>query len=721
MKKRGFLLAVVLSAAMLAGGAGAYTLSPQEAYAAAPYSVSKAADGNWYYYENGRVKHIDTVAQNSNGWWVIRDGKVDFSYTGFAENSNGWWYCRGGKVQFGVNDVIQGTVKGENAWWHVVGGKVTFDETVAQNSNGWWHIQNGKVNFESYTVAQNTNGWWVIEGGKVNFSYTGFAENSNGWWYCQGGKVQFGVNNVIQGTVKGENAWWHVVGGKVIFDETVAQNSNGWWHIQNGKVNFNSNTVAHNSNGWWVIRGGKVDFSYNGMASNSNGMWKITGGRVTFNDNGVIQVGNVWYNLSGSKVVPGPTVEQNANGWWYIDREGKVDFTYNGIASNSNGSWLIQGGKVNFGYNGTYKEDSWLYEISGGKVTKKTDITPGGHEHVFDYLTTTRAEGKYGYACNECGKDITDYEDKYSCHGAFHTHLWYTYPSTVTCEICGETFHVHNWQWEKPIYSYGTDEILTEGYYQCSGCGSDMRDVGGEIEDISQWTTAYDFTNFDHEVLMGTFQDKGDPWELQGIRLISDKTSILTGEKLNLSVTYTPVSTSTSKVLTWSSSDPSVATVKDGVVTGLSEGKTTITATAANGVTNSMEITVTQVSHAVTDFSVLIDGKDVTDQSLTVNKGQECTLQIVTEGTTEPLYKVDFLETGYVTFYHGDKDYRGRFTVANYDTGVAGTTEIPDWDGKLDMVMSNILREDTTTTIGLTVQDQEGHKITHKVNLTIKR
>ncbi len=161
------------------------------------------------------------MAQNSNGWWVIRDGKVDFSYTGFAQNSNGWWYCQGGKVQFSRNDVIRGTVDGETAWWHVVGGKVTFDNTVAQNSNGWWHIQNGKVNFNSNTVAQNNNGWWYIKNGKVDFSFTGFASNQNGLWYIENGKVNFSANGFVTAS---DGMVYEVTNGSAVeFGEKVVE------------------------------------------------------------------------------------------------------------------------------------------------------------------------------------------------------------------------------------------------------------------------------------------------------------------------------------------------------------------------------------------------------------------------------------------------------------------------------------------------------------------
>ena len=304
----------------------------------------------WWHVVKGKVTYDDTVAKNSNGWWVIRDGKVDFTYNGFAENSNGWWYCEGGQVQFSVNDVIKGTVNGEKAWWYVVDGEVTFTETVAKNSKGWWHIQNGKVNFDSNTVAKNSKGWWVIRDGKVDFSYTGFAENKNGWWYCEDGKVQFGTSSVIKGSVIGKKAWWHVIKGEVTFDDTVAKNSKGWWVIRDGKVDFSYTGFAENKNGWWYCEDGKVQFGVNdvikGTVNDEYAWWHVVGGKVTFDE----------------------TVAKNIKGWWYIN-SGKVDFSFNGIATNNNGSWLCQNGKVNFDYSGTYIEDEFTYTINGGKVT----------------------------------------------------------------------------------------------------------------------------------------------------------------------------------------------------------------------------------------------------------------------------------------------------------------------------------------------------------------
>lgn len=218
-------------------------------------SDTKASDGNWYYYKDGKIAtNVTTVAKNKNGWFYVKNGKVDFSYTGIAKNENGWW--------------------------RIVKGKVDFDcNSVEKNENGWFYIRDGKVDFSYTGVAKNSNGWWRIEKGKVNFDFTGFAENHNGWWYLKDGKVDFGVNDIIKGTVKGVYAWWYVVEGKVTFTTTVAKNKNGWWYVKDGKVDFDYDGIAENKNGVWYIDNGKVDFDYTGKA---NVKVTVKDGKVSF-------------------------------------------------------------------------------------------------------------------------------------------------------------------------------------------------------------------------------------------------------------------------------------------------------------------------------------------------------------------------------------------------------------------------------------------------------
>ena len=46
---------------------------------------------------DGEVTFDNTVAKNSNGWWHIQKGKVNFDSNTVAKNSNGWWVIRNGK------------------------------------------------------------------------------------------------------------------------------------------------------------------------------------------------------------------------------------------------------------------------------------------------------------------------------------------------------------------------------------------------------------------------------------------------------------------------------------------------------------------------------------------------------------------------------------------------------------------------------------------------
>ncbi len=173
--------------------------------------------GDWYYVTGSKVQHNFTGLanyKNSNGWWYIKNGTVDFTHNGVDKNKNGWYYVTGGKVQFGYTGVAN--YKNANGWWYIKAGKVDFSaNTVAKNNNGWWYVTGGKVNF-GYTnrVAnyRNANGWWYIQGGKVDFSFSGIASNKNGTWYVKGGKVQLNFS----GTVRLNGRAYTIKNGKAV-------------------------------------------------------------------------------------------------------------------------------------------------------------------------------------------------------------------------------------------------------------------------------------------------------------------------------------------------------------------------------------------------------------------------------------------------------------------------------------------------------------------------
>lgn len=67
-----------------------------------------------------------------------------------------------------------------------------------------------------------------------------------------------------------------------------------------------------------------------------------------------------------------------------------------------------------------------------------------------------------------------------------------------------------------------------------------------------------------------------------GVTLTPDKATLNVGETQELTAVVAP-SNATNKTVTWASSDPAVATVKDGVVTAVGKGTATITVTTEDG------------------------------------------------------------------------------------------------------------------------------------------
>lgn len=90
------------------------------------------------------------------------------------------------------------------------------------------------------------------------------------------------------------------------------------------------------------------------------------------------------------------------------------------------------------------------------------------------------------------------------------------------------------------------------------------------------------------------------PVAANGVTLTPDKTTLNVGEKQTLTATVLPAD-ATNKNVTWVSSDTSVATVENGVVTAIGKGTATITVTTADGgYTATCEVTVKLPVSAVT-------------------------------------------------------------------------------------------------------------------------
>ena len=94
-----------------------------------------------------------------------------------------------------------------------------------------------------------------------------------------------------------------------------------------------------------------------------------------------------------------------------------------------------------------------------------------------------------------------------------------------------------------------------------------------------------------------------------GISLDNTEVKMYAGDAYTLKATITPTNT-TSKNVTWTSSNTSVATVSRGVIIGIKEGTTTITASTNNGKTATAKVTVSK--KIIEPYSVSIDKQAAT-------------------------------------------------------------------------------------------------------------
>lgn len=110
--------------------------------------------------------------------------------------------------------------------------------------------------------------------------------------------------------------------------------------------------------------------------------------------------------------------------------------------------------------------------------------------------------------------------------------------------------------------------------------------------------------------------DDDDPVNVSvtGVTLNNSTASVKPGESITLSATVTPAEAS-NKNINWTTSDAAIATVTDGVVTGVTEGMATITATTENGgFTATCAVTVSADAPTVED--VVLQGDITSDMTL---------------------------------------------------------------------------------------------------------
>ncbi|MCR4944762.1 MAG: Ig-like domain-containing protein, partial [Clostridium sp.] len=154
--------------------------------------------------------------------------------------------------------------------------------------------------------------------------------------------------------------------------------------------------------------------------------------------------------------------------------------------------------------------------------------------------------------------------------------------------------------------------------------------------------------------------------------LTLDKTeaSLKPGETVTLTATKAPANT---KSVTWKSSNTAVATVKDGVVTAVAAGTTTITATAGNKSTTATitvvgDLSITAKQTGAAKIEVTANRVLTADDTITVTRGtttQKFASELSTDGKTATIT----LETAITA-----SDYTVKVTPKDTEAKVAEAT-----------------------------------------------
>ena len=168
-----------------------------------------------------------------------------------------------------------------------------------------------------------------------------------------------------------------------------------------------------------------------------------------------------------------------------------------------------------------------------------------------------------------------------------------------------------------------------------------------------------------------------------GIRM-AEMLFVVAGETATLEARILPISVAVvNQKLTWSSSDPSVATVKNGVVTGVRAGTATITATSANGYSATCEVTVSDTERSFYAYDrtntqwIRFAGNNTTNVTIMRDDAEDETPLRAAAYTGTVIYAYD--ETG--VFYTVDPETFERAKVGNGISDQVMEIETISWAG----------------------------------------
>ena len=195
------------------------TLSDTEDTKELVSGLANLGDG-WALYQDSAVVDYTGLVYNDlehggqEGWYYVKNGYVDFSYTGLVKydgasngikaGAAGWYFVKNGNVKFSYTGLV----------------KYTADEELFGGVSGWYYVKNGNVKFSytglvKYTADEElfggVTGWYYVKNAYVDFAFTGLCSNAYGTWYVKNAYVRFDYT----GTITCDGTTYIITNGKL--------------------------------------------------------------------------------------------------------------------------------------------------------------------------------------------------------------------------------------------------------------------------------------------------------------------------------------------------------------------------------------------------------------------------------------------------------------------------------------------------------------------------
>ena len=199
--------------------------------------------------------------------------------------------------------------------------------------------------------------------------------------------------------------------------------------------------------------------------------------------------------------------------------------------------------------------------------------------------------------------------------------------------------------------------------------------------------TNYPNRSYDEEYTKATFNVIQN-YSLQNIELSKTSLDLIKDEYEFLTVTYNPTNTTDDKTITWTSSNPDVATVSTGgFVRAISQGTAIITAETSNGIKDTCTVNVTEIpiQKIIIPKTVYVKLGDISQFSTTeynTNPENKLNIKLYPENTTqknvsfqinqmsqEEAELYDKVDMPYYVWIMGSRYYQNAYSMYGYNLG----------------------------------------------------